>query len=104
MFAVGLIGPATPLAAQLLGGLISVISCVIVRSTRPIRRIVLNLAPTTVASQSDVDALLTHAERAGATVNGPPHNRPWGIYSRYFSDPDGHLWEIIWSPEVETGT
>jgi uncharacterized protein len=57
-----------------------------------------------VASKSDVDALLTQAGRAGATVNEPPHNRPWGIYSGYFSDPDGHLWEIIWSPEVETGT
>jgi uncharacterized protein len=57
-----------------------------------------------VASKSDVDALLTQAERAGATVNEPPHDRPWGIYSGYFSDPDGHLREIVWSPEVETGT
>jgi len=57
----------------------------------------------TVASKSDVDALLAQAERAGATVNEPPHNRPWGIYSGYFSDPDGHLWEIIWSPQLEAG-
>jgi predicted lactoylglutathione lyase len=21
-----------------------------------------------------------------------------GIYSGYFRDPDGHLWEIIWNP------
>jgi predicted lactoylglutathione lyase len=24
--------------------------------------------------------------------------RPWGIYSEYFRDPDGRLWEIIWNP------
>src|SRR5829696_7257279 len=46
MFALGLIGPATPRAAQLVGGLISVISWVIVRSVRPIWRVVVNLEPT----------------------------------------------------------
>ena len=51
-----------------------------------------------VASREDVDALLAQAEAAGATLTGPPHDRPWGIYSGYFRDPDGHLWEIIWHP------
>ena len=23
---------------------------------------------------------------------------PWGGYSGYFADPDGHLWEIAWNP------
>jgi hypothetical protein len=59
MFAVGLIGPATPLAAQLLGGLISVMSCVIVRSARPIRRIVVNLAPTTGGRLPSIQTLTT---------------------------------------------
>jgi catechol 2,3-dioxygenase-like lactoylglutathione lyase family enzyme len=45
-----------------------------------------------------VDALLAQAESAGATLTGPPHDRPWGIYSGYFRDLDGHLWEIIWNP------
>jgi predicted lactoylglutathione lyase len=27
----------------------------------------------------------------------PAHMRPWGIYSGYFADPDGHLWEIVWN-------
>ena len=27
-----------------------------------------------------------------------PRDRPWGIYSGYFRDLDGHLWEIIWNP------
>jgi hypothetical protein len=48
-----------------------------------------------VPSRQDVDALLAQAQAAGATLAGPPHDRPWGIYSGYFRDLDGHLWEII---------
>jgi catechol 2,3-dioxygenase-like lactoylglutathione lyase family enzyme len=51
-----------------------------------------------VENRAEVDALLAQAEDAGATLTGPPHDRPWGIYSGYFRDPDGHLWEIIWNP------
>ena len=51
-----------------------------------------------VASKADVDALLAEAEAAGATVTDRPHDRPWGIYSGYFRDLDGHLWEVIWNP------
>ncbi len=53
-----------------------------------------------VASKGDVDALLADAEAAGATLTDRAHDRPWGIYSGYFRDPDGHLWEIIWNPQV----
>jgi catechol 2,3-dioxygenase-like lactoylglutathione lyase family enzyme len=56
-----------------------------------------------VASKDDVDALLARAESAGATLTGPPHDRPWGLYSGYFRDPDGHLWEILWNPRLEIG-
>jgi len=35
---------------------------------------------------------------------GRPHDRPWGVYSGYFRDPDGHLWEIIWNPPTENTT
>ena len=51
-----------------------------------------------VADRPEVDALLAQAQSAGATLTGPPHDRPWRIYSGYFRDPDGHLWEIIWNP------
>jgi uncharacterized protein len=47
-----------------------------------------------VASRAEVDRILEQAAAAGATVT-PPHDRPWGIYSGYFQDPDGHLWEVI---------
>ena len=51
-----------------------------------------------VATRSDVDKLLAAARAAGATVEDEPRDRPWGIYSGYFRDPDGHLWEVIWNP------
>jgi catechol 2,3-dioxygenase-like lactoylglutathione lyase family enzyme len=37
----------------------------------------------------------------GAESLAAPHDRPWGIYSAYFRDPDGHLWEIVWNPGFE---
>ena len=55
-----------------------------------------------VATRADVDALLAQAETAGATRTGPAHDRPWGIYSGYFRDLDGHLWEIIWNPRFNS--
>ena len=53
-----------------------------------------------VRSRDEVDGLLRTAAAAGATIT-PAHERPWGIYSGYFRDPDGHLWEVIWKPTVE---
>jgi len=50
-----------------------------------------------VRSREAVDELLENAAAAGARVT-PAHDRPWGIYSGYFHDPDGHLWEVIWNP------
>ena len=53
-----------------------------------------------VDSKREVDALLERAGRAGARITDRPHERPWGIYSGYFQDPDGHRWEIIWDPRL----
>jgi uncharacterized protein len=53
-----------------------------------------------VSSRADVDALLAQAEDAGATLTDRAHDRPWGIYSGYFRDLDGHLWEVIWNPRL----
>lgn len=52
-----------------------------------------------VGSRAEVDAILAAAEAAGAVVTAPAHERPWGIYSGYFADPDGHLWEVLHFPE-----
>ena len=49
----------------------------------------------TVSSREEVDRTLDKATRAGDSVSGVVGERPWGIYSGYFSDPDGHLWEVV---------
>ena len=54
-----------------------------------------------VGSRAEVDRVLAEAEAAGATRTDATHERPWGIYSGYFRDPDGHLWEVMWNPELE---
>jgi catechol 2,3-dioxygenase-like lactoylglutathione lyase family enzyme len=51
-------------------------------------------------SRQEVEDVLAQAAAAGGTVTDAPHDRPWGIYSGYFQDPDGHLWEIIWNPKT----
>jgi uncharacterized protein len=48
-------------------------------------------------SQAEVDQLLRQVQDAGGTLTAPPHMRPFGIYSGYFTDPDGHLFEITWN-------
>jgi len=53
-----------------------------------------------VRSREEVDAVLALAQAAGATLTEEPYDRPWGIYSGYFRDPDGHLWEVIWNPRA----
>jgi hypothetical protein len=54
-----------------------------------------------VASKREVDDLMKQAEKAGATITDPARDRFWGGYSGYFQDLDGHLWEILWNPQVE---
>ena len=53
-----------------------------------------------VRSKAEVDALIEQARRAGAVVTDPPHEAFWGGYTGSFQDPDGHLWEIAWNPEM----
>ncbi len=52
-----------------------------------------------VTSRDEVDAVMTIAESAGATVVKAAGKTSWGGYSGYFRDRDGHLWEIVWNPE-----
>jgi len=49
-----------------------------------------------VGSRDEVDDLLARAVAAGGRLTASPHQRPWGVYSGYVSDPDGHLWEVGW--------
>jgi catechol 2,3-dioxygenase-like lactoylglutathione lyase family enzyme len=52
-----------------------------------------------VGSPNEVDAVMSQAERAGATIVKQPKETFWGGYAGYFQDPDGHLWEIVWNPD-----
>jgi catechol 2,3-dioxygenase-like lactoylglutathione lyase family enzyme len=47
-------------------------------------------------SREEVDRMLAQAQAAGGTLTAPAHMRPFGVYSGYFTDPDGHLFEIAW--------
>lgn len=51
-----------------------------------------------VSAPEDVDALYSHALSVGATGTKAPQKAFWGGYHAYFSDPDGHLWEIAYNP------
>lgn len=51
-----------------------------------------------VPSREAADAFLEQARAAGATMLQPPYTRPWGMYSGFFQDPDGHLWEVVANP------
>lgn len=44
-------------------------------------------------SRGEVDAVLAKAKSAGATVS--PTEDEEGMYSGYFTDPDGHTWEVL---------
>jgi len=51
-----------------------------------------------VGSKEEVAAVLAEAERAGATIVKPAQDVFWGGHSGYFTDPDGHYWEVAWNP------
>lgn len=56
-----------------------------------------------VHSEAEVDAIMEQALAAGATLVKQPQRVSWGGYSGYFSDPDGHLWEIAHNPHFWVG-
>jgi len=56
-----------------------------------------------VASEAEVDAVLDQAVAAGAKLVKPGQKVFWGGYSGYFSDPDGHLWEVAHNPHFWVG-
>jgi catechol 2,3-dioxygenase-like lactoylglutathione lyase family enzyme len=54
-----------------------------------------------VSSQGEVDAVMEQAKRAGARIVKPAGKIFWGGYAGYFQDPDGHLWEVAWNPQMK---
>lgn len=48
-----------------------------------------------------VEEVLALAKKAGGKIEKEPEETFWGGYSGYFSDPDGHLWEVAWAESWE---
>jgi uncharacterized protein len=51
-----------------------------------------------VRSPAEVDAVLSEAQAAGATIARPGAETFWGGYSGVFVDPEGHPWEVAHNP------
>ncbi len=49
-------------------------------------------------SKDEVDALMELVEPSGGKVLKQPQEVFWGGYHGYFSDPEGHIWEIAFNP------
>jgi uncharacterized protein len=56
-----------------------------------------------VRSTDEVDSVVAAAESAGATVTKAPAETFYGGYAGYFTDPDGHAWEIAYNPGFPIG-
>ena len=56
-----------------------------------------------VDSQAQVDNVIKEVLRAGATLIKKPQKVFWGGYSGYFTDLDGHLWEVAHNPHLWIG-
>jgi catechol 2,3-dioxygenase-like lactoylglutathione lyase family enzyme len=54
-----------------------------------------------VNSKEQVDAVMKQAKEAGARIVKSAGDTFWGGYGGYFQDPDGHLWEVIWNPQMK---
>lgn len=52
-------------------------------------------------TKAEVDQVLQMAEEAGGKIVKPAQDVFWGGYSGYFTDPDGHYWEVAWAESWE---
>lgn len=44
---------------------------------------------------------MKQAKEAGATMVKPAGDTFWGGFAGYFQDPDGHLWKVVWNPQMK---
>ena len=52
------------------------------------------------SSKEEVDLVMQQAKAAGATILTAAHETFYGGYAGYFQDPDQHVWEIAWNPDL----
>ena len=62
----------------------------------------INLAHN-VASENEVTKVLEQAVAAGGTLIKSAQKADWGGFHGYFSDLDGHLWEVAYNPFAWVG-
>jgi predicted lactoylglutathione lyase len=55
------------------------------------------------SSIEEVNLVLKFAVSRGASLLKPARRTNYGGYSGYFSDPDGHAWEVVVAPGIEVG-
>jgi catechol 2,3-dioxygenase-like lactoylglutathione lyase family enzyme len=53
-----------------------------------------------VSTKTEVNAVMEQAKAAGAIIVKPAQDTFWGGYAGYFLDPDQHLWEVVWKPQL----
>jgi uncharacterized glyoxalase superfamily protein PhnB len=51
-----------------------------------------------VRSRAQVDEVLSAAAKAGAEITQAPRETFYGGYAGFFTDPDGHVWEVAHNP------
>ena len=53
-----------------------------------------------VSSKEEVDLVMAQAKAAGARIIKAAQETFYGGYAGYFQDPDSHVWEIAWNPQL----
>lgn len=53
-----------------------------------------------VIQRAEVDQIMDAAAKAGAKIVKPAQDTFYGGYAGYLRDLDGHLWEIVWNPDM----
>ncbi|OZI22247.1 glyoxalase [Bordetella genomosp. 7] len=53
-----------------------------------------------VSDRAEVDQVMKQAREAGASILKPAASTFWGGYAGYFQDPDRHVWEVAWNPQM----
>lgn len=54
-----------------------------------------------VNSKKEVDMVMAEAKKAGAKIIKTAGDTFWGGYAGYFADPNSHLWEVVWNPQMK---
>ena len=57
-----------------------------------------------VSSKDEVHFVMEQARKAGARIVKPAADTFYGGYAGYFMDPDEHVWEIVFNPDMLPAT